>query len=91
MKLLLKIVLCFQLTISNLALYENPFQLQQLFGTMFKIDRKIQHLREVDIKFIEKIHEKVFAFHQEIEDTPDFNKYEKEDLIMNRVSGAKRT
>ena len=91
MKLLLKIVLCFQLTISNLALYENPFQLQQLFGTMFKIDRKIRHLREVDIKFIEKIQEKVFAFRQEIKDTPDFNKYEKEDLIMNRVSGDKGT
>ena len=91
MKLLLKIVLCFQIVISNLALYENPFQLQQLFGTMFKIDRKIRHLREVDIKFIEKIQEKVYAFRQEIEDAPAVNQHNKEELIMSRVSGAKGT
>ena len=67
MKLIFKIILYFEVLKSNLAMFENPFQLRHLFGTMFEIDSKIRQIGILEQENIGTFQEKVSTFRQEIE------------------------
>ena len=67
MKLLFKIILYLATLKSNLAIFENPFQIRHLFGRLFELDSKIrqnQYLVDENIKIFQ---DKVSNFRQEIE------------------------
>ena len=65
MKTLFKIILYLEVLKSNLAIFENPFQLGHLFGRVFEIDSEIRQMSIIDNN-IEIFHEKVLTFLQEI-------------------------
>ena len=89
MKSLLKIILCFEFLRSSLAIFDNPFHLQDLFVRVLEIDSKIRQFGILEHEFIKRFQEKVFTFRQEIEKSTisnkDCNKHRKEKVILKRL------
>ena len=89
MKSLLKIILCFEFLRSSLAIFDNPFHLQDLFVRVLEIDSKIRQFGILEHEFIKMFQEKVFTFRQEIEKSTisnkDCNKHRKEKVILKRL------
>ena len=89
MKSLLNIILCFEFLRSSLAIFDNPFHLQDLFVRVLEIDSKIRQFGILEHEFIKMFQEKVFTFRQEIEKSTisnkDCNKHRKEKVILKRL------
>ena len=83
MKSILRIILWFEVFQSNLAVFENPFQLQALFGKMFEIDSIIRKFATVENATLKVFQEKVTMFRQEIEITAKLMGHEKNPKIPN--------
>ena len=67
MKSIFKIILWFQVLKLNLAVFENPFKLQALFGKMFEIDSKIRQIMDVGDISLKAVQERIFMFREEIQ------------------------
>ena len=77
MKSIFKIILWFEVLKSNLAVFENPFKLQALFGKMFEIDSKIHQIMDVRDINLKAVQERIFIFRQEIKITSELMSHEK--------------
>ena len=77
MKSIFKIVLWFEVLNLNLAVFENPFKLQALFGKMFEIDSKIHQIMDVRDINLKAVQERIFMFRQEIQITSKLMGHEK--------------
>ena len=77
MKSFFKIILYLATLKSNLAIFENPFQIRHLFGRLFELDSKIrqnQYLVDENIKIFQ---DRVSNFRQEIEKNAQLLGFEK--------------
>ena len=83
MKSILRIILWFEIFQSNLAVFENPFQLQALFGKMFEVDSIIRKVITVEDASLKVFQEKVSMFKQEIQITAKLMGHEKNPKIPN--------
>ena len=77
MKSIFKIVLWFAVLNLNLAVFENPFKLQALFGKMFEIDSKIHQIMDVRDINLKAVQERIFMFRQEIQITSELMGHKK--------------
>ena len=77
MKLIFKIIICLEILKLNSAVFENPFQLQALFGRVFEIDSKIIEISALQQENFEIFHKKISTFRHEIQNISELMNYEK--------------
>ena len=65
--LMIKVTLCLILVKTNVAIFENPFQIRNLFGYVLEIGSKIVELR-IDDENVNTLLKKISTFRHEIEE-----------------------
>ena len=65
--LMIRVTLCLILVKTNVAIFENPFQIRNLFGYVLEIGSKIVELR-IDDENVNTLLKKISTFRHEIEE-----------------------
>ena len=64
--MMIRVILCLILAKTNIAIFENPFQIRNLFGYVLEIGSKIVELR-IDDENVNTLLKKISTFRQEID------------------------